>query len=86
MVAQTPALRDYSKRMWQRYGEALASALARESGLDSPSPEIATFSHMVMQVQILAMEADDPDATLDAGFRLLDPGWTAYASTIGLDS
>jgi hypothetical protein len=41
---------------------------------------------MVMQVQILAMEADDPDATLDAGFRLLDPGWTAYASTIGLDS
>jgi AcrR family transcriptional regulator len=86
MVAQAPTLRDYAKRMWQRYGVALADTLAEEAGLDSPSPEITTFSHMEMQVQIVAMDADDPDATLDAGFRLLDPGWTAYASTIGLDS
>jgi len=77
MLAETPALRDYAARMWLRHEEALAAAIADELGLDEPSEQLRVAARFVLQIQILVMESSDQAATLEAGFAVLEQGWSA---------
>ena len=79
---ETPALRDYAAKMWLRHEDALSEAIAEELGLPDPSPEVRVYARFVLQMQLLVNENDDPLATLDAGFRILDGGWAPIEATL----
>lgn len=74
----TPALRDYAARMWLRHEDALADAVAAELGQERPDANIRVFARFVLQIQTMVNESDDPEATLDAGFAVLENGWSAF--------
>lgn len=78
-VNGTPALRDYAALMWLRHEDALAAVLAEEAGLPEPSPEIRVYARFVLQIQLLATWSADTVPDVEAGFRILDGGWDAYA-------
>jgi len=77
---ETPALRDYAAKMWLRHEGALAEVIADELGLEHPTAEIRVYSRFVLQLQLLVTDSDDQLATLEAGFAVLDHGWTAVES------
>lgn len=72
---ETPALREYAAKMWLRHEDALADAIADELGLSAPTPEIRVYARFVLQMQNLVGESEDQQATLEAGFAILDSGW-----------
>lgn len=78
LIDSTPALTDYAQRMWLRHEDALVEVIAAELGQDPPSLEVRAYARFVMQLQLLVLGSSEPHATLDAAFRVLDDGWTAY--------
>lgn len=74
----TPALRDYAAKMWLRHENALAEAIAEELGYPDATLEIRVYARFVLQMQSLVIESADQLATLEAGFRILEGGWSAY--------
>jgi AcrR family transcriptional regulator len=78
LMEQTPALVDYAERMWFRHEDALVAAITEESVLERPSDEIRFYVRAALYIQLLAIKEDDPAATIDAGFRVLDRGWVDY--------
>lgn len=78
-IDQTPALSDYAARMWLRHADALAAAIADDFGLPEPTNEIRVYARFVLQIQPFMSSLPDGMAILDAGFRVLDNGWTGYA-------
>ncbi len=75
MIDSTPALRDYSARMWARNTDALADAIAAETGRDGTDDATRLFAHLTVQVQIMAMASDSPTRVIETGFRMLSDGW-----------
>lgn len=73
---ETPALRDYAARMWLRHEDALSDAIADELGLSEPTAEIRVYSRFILQMQLLVNDTDDQLGTLDAGFAILESGWS----------
>ncbi|MET0861892.1 MAG: TetR/AcrR family transcriptional regulator [Microbacterium sp.] len=71
----TPALREYAAKMWLRHEDALADAIADELGLRGPTTEIRVYARFVLQMQSLISESGNPQATLRAGFAILESGW-----------
>lgn len=78
LMAQTPALVDYAEKMWFRHEDALVAAIAGEFGLAEPSDEIRFYVRFALHIQLSAVRETDPEPTIDAGFKLLDDGWTRY--------
>jgi len=78
LIDSTPALTDYAQRMWLRHEDALIEVIAAELNQDPPSLEVRADARFVMQLQLLVLGSREPHATLDAAFRVLDDGWTAY--------
>jgi len=76
----TPALGDYAARMWVRHEEALAAVIAEEFDLPAPSEEIRAYSRFVLQIQLLVSTSAEQMRMLEAGFRILDGGWSQYAA------
>lgn len=77
LIDSTPALKEYGQRMWLRHEDAVAAAIAAEFGLDEPDDKIRVFARFVLQLALLAGTADDRLRMLDAGFEILDRGWSA---------
>ncbi|GAA4494100.1 hypothetical protein GCM10023191_032710 [Actinoallomurus oryzae] len=77
LVAGTPALSDYARRMWLGYEEELAEAI-RQAGPDSPGAAIAAraVARFVLD-RAQPWRRHDPRAELDAAFTLLADGWPA---------
>ncbi|MEV4668346.1 TetR/AcrR family transcriptional regulator [Microbacterium sp. LWO12-1.2] len=73
---ETPALRDYAARMWLRHEDALSDAIADELGLSEPTAEVRVYARFILQIQLLVNDSDDQLGTLDAGFAILDSGWS----------
>lgn len=77
LVAGTPALRDYARRMWLRHEQELATAI-RRAGPESPGADIAARA-----VARFALDRaqpghhENPRAEIDAAFTLLTNGWPA---------
>jgi AcrR family transcriptional regulator len=78
LMEETPALVDYAERMWFRHEDALVAAITKELGLAEPSDEIRFYVRFALNIQLLATKENDPEPTIDAGFRLLDWGWARY--------
>ncbi|GAA0998702.1 TetR/AcrR family transcriptional regulator [Acrocarpospora macrocephala] len=78
LMEETPALVDYAEKMWFRHEDALAAAITEEFGLTEPSDEIRFYVRFALHIQLIAIREADPEPTIDAGFRLLDEGWTRY--------
>jgi hypothetical protein len=81
MMEATPALQEYASRMWLRHEEALGSVITEEFGLPEPSDEIRIYARFALQIQLFV--TSDKDPMLDAGFRILDQGWSQYQSKLG---
>ncbi|MFI9645875.1 TetR/AcrR family transcriptional regulator [Streptomyces sp. NPDC052040] len=73
LVRDTPALAEYAHRMWMRHQDALARAIAEESGADAL--RCAALARFALESTALADRAPAPDAALDAAFTLLEHGW-----------
>lgn len=76
----TPALQEYASRMWLRHEDSLAAEIAREYDLPEPSDEIRAYVRFALHIQLLVTSATDP--MLEAGFRLLDEGWSRYTTAL----
>lgn len=83
LMVETPALVDYAERMWLRHEDALVEHITAESGLSEPTDSIRLYVRFALQIQLLASRSGDPQATIDAGFRLLDDGARAVAVESG---
>ena len=83
LMEQTPALVDYAEKMWFRHEDALVATITEEFGLAEPSDEIRFYVRFALHIQLSATRETDPAPTIDAGFRLLDEGWTRYRQAGG---
>lgn len=84
LMEETPALVDYAEKMWFRHEDALVTAITEESGRTEPTDEIRFYVRFALQIQLSATREADPEPTIDAGFRLLDEGWTHCRDDLGL--
>ncbi|WP_419817902.1 TetR/AcrR family transcriptional regulator [Glaciibacter flavus] len=78
LMESTPALIAYAERMWFRHEGALADVITEEFGLTEPSDEIRMYVRFALQIQLTATHSEDPISAIDAGFRILDEGWTGH--------
>lgn len=81
LMEETPALGEYAERMWLRHEDALVRGITEEFGLAKPSDQIRFYVRFALQIQLLATRDADPKLTIDAGFRLLDEGWSRYENS-----
>jgi AcrR family transcriptional regulator len=77
LIADTPALRAYSRAMWMRHEAALARAVAEDAGAAEDDPSCAALAHFALESLALARDHPDPDAVVGAAFALLERGWRA---------
>lgn len=75
-IDATPALADYSQKMWLRHEDALIDAIAADLGQAEPSADVRAVARFVLQTQLLALAAVDPAATIRAAFGILENGWS----------
>ncbi|WP_330242428.1 TetR/AcrR family transcriptional regulator [Streptomyces sp. NBC_00525] len=80
LVNSTPALRDYVQAMWLRHTDALARAIAEESGLPEDDPACTALAHFALEAPRAARGHDDPRRAVIRAFDLLEAGWQALAS------
>jgi AcrR family transcriptional regulator len=86
LMDETPALVAYAERMWFRHEDALVAAITKELGLAEPSDEIRFYVRFALNIQLVAAKEDDPESTIDAGFRVLDGGWARYESEVRVEA
>jgi AcrR family transcriptional regulator len=75
LVDNTPALREYSHRMWMRHETALAAAIAAEAGAPADDIQSAALAHFVLEARNLARNHPDPAQATTVVFTLLAKGW-----------
>ena len=77
LVQQTPALREYARGMSLRHENALALALAEQTGRPQDDLLCAAYARFTLETLAFAGSHPDPVAAVDQAFLLLDRGWTA---------
>ncbi|MEV8436746.1 TetR family transcriptional regulator [Actinosynnema sp. NPDC051121] len=75
LISGTPALRQYQVKLWLRGRDALAEAIAAETGRAGDDIAIRALARYVLEIPDLAGSEPDPHAALDAVFDLLEHGW-----------
>jgi AcrR family transcriptional regulator len=75
LVNSTPALRQYSERMWARHTDALAAAIAAETGAEPDDLACVSLARFVLEIPTLAAGRPDRRAAVDRLFDLLEQGW-----------
>jgi AcrR family transcriptional regulator len=75
LVESTPALRDYSERMWVRHAEALAAAIADDLGVEPGDLACATLARFVLQIPAIVRGRPDPVRAVNQVFDVLNHGW-----------
>lgn len=75
LIHSSPALEEYSRRMWTRHADALGKAIADETegGLAARA-----LAHFVAEAIILADECSDRAEAVRTMFGLLERGWGDY--------
>ncbi|WP_405982862.1 TetR/AcrR family transcriptional regulator [Streptomyces sp. NBC_00158] len=79
MIDGSPALREYEESMSLRHGQALAEALAADPRLSRSTTACRATARFTIDAYSLARRADDPGATVDEVFRMIDAAWEATA-------
>ncbi|MHA6764868.1 TetR/AcrR family transcriptional regulator [Streptacidiphilus sp. PAMC 29251] len=77
LVQETPALRDYSQRMWTRHEAALARAIAEAAGAPEDDISCAALARFALAARSLILQNPEPRRAADEAFALLETGWTA---------
>lgn len=75
LIESTPALRDYSERMWTRHTAALAAAIAEQVGAAPDDLACTTLARFVLEIPALTRGAPDRTAAVDQVFDILRNGW-----------
>ncbi|WP_214415865.1 TetR/AcrR family transcriptional regulator [Sphaerisporangium fuscum] len=81
MTQETPALLEYSQRMWLRHETALAHAIAAAAGAPADDPVCAALSRFALETIRLAHDHDDPEQAIHRIFDLLEQGWNRTMGT-----
>jgi hypothetical protein len=76
-VEETPALRDYARRMWTRHEAALARAIAEAVGAPEDDVSCAALARFALESRSLVLRHPDPHRAADEIFALLERGWAA---------
>ncbi|SDH31033.1 transcriptional regulator, TetR family [Lentzea fradiae] len=79
-VQRTPALREYARTMWLRHEEALARAIAAESGRPADDLTCAALARFALETVAFARSRPDPAAAFAHAWELLDRGWAAITA------
>jgi AcrR family transcriptional regulator len=77
LVQETPALRDYSQRMWTRHETALARAIAEAVGAPQDDVSCAALARFALAARSLILQHPEPRRAADEAFGLLEHGWAA---------
>jgi AcrR family transcriptional regulator len=77
LIEQTPALREYSRKMWMRYELALAAEIADDVGAPHDDPACRALAHFSIEVIDLVFGGSDPELMVERAFDLLEHGWHA---------
>ncbi|AKA01456.1 MULTISPECIES: TetR/AcrR family transcriptional regulator [Streptomyces] len=75
LIDDTPALRDYARRMWLQHEVDLAAAIADESGVPEGDPTCRALARFALEARDLGHGTPDPDAAIARAFDLLEQGW-----------
>lgn len=75
LVASTPALRAYARRVWIGCETALTDVMAAELGRDATDLELRLLARYVLEAPDLAGAQDDPRQALETLFDHLEQGW-----------
>ncbi|BCJ55016.1 TetR family transcriptional regulator [Actinoplanes sp. NBRC 14428] len=79
-VQRTPALREYARAMWLRHEEALARAIAAQTGRPADDLTSAALACFALEIVTLARSRPDPAAAVARACELLDRGWAAVTA------
>ncbi|NKY53261.1 TetR/AcrR family transcriptional regulator [Nocardia vermiculata] len=79
LIMNTPALREYSRRLWIRCEAPLAAAIAAELGRPPEDITARAVARYVLEIPQFAGGEPDPRAALDAIFALLEHGMHGVA-------
>jgi AcrR family transcriptional regulator len=74
LIMGTPALRDYSRKLWIRCEAPLAQAIAAEIGRASDDITARAAARYVLEIPQFVGDEPDPLAALNAVFDLLETG------------
>ena len=80
MIMNTPALRGYSRTLWIRCEEPLATAIATEVGRPPDDLTARAVARYVLEIPQFVGDAADPLDALGAVFDLLEHGLTEAVS------
>ncbi|WP_189251246.1 TetR/AcrR family transcriptional regulator [Streptosporangium pseudovulgare] len=75
LVDDTPALREYFRRMWLEHEIDLAAAIADEIGAPPADPGCRALAHFALEARSLGHDGPDPEAAIARAFDLLEHGW-----------
>lgn len=75
MIDASPALRQYEASMRLRHAESLAAAIAVDLGLAQTTTACRTIARFSIDAFALGREADDPQATVDEIFMMIEAAW-----------
>ncbi len=75
LVETTPALRDYSERMWTRHTASLGTAIAEELGREPDDLACHALARFVLDIPALIRGRKDAEASISTVFDLLSSGW-----------
>lgn len=74
LIVGTPALRDYSRKLWIRCEAPLAEAIAGELGRSPGDLTARAVARYVLEIPQFLSDEPDPRAALDTVFDLLEHG------------
>jgi AcrR family transcriptional regulator len=77
LVSSAPALREYAHRMWLRHEEALAAAVAAESGRPADDPACAALAHLALECAAAGFGQPNWVQAVERAFDILELGWAA---------
>ena len=80
MIEDSPALRQYDESMRLRHAQSLAAAIAADLALPQTTTTCQAIARFTLDAFSLAREADDPHATVDEVFRMIEAAWAERAS------
>jgi AcrR family transcriptional regulator len=76
LVDSTPALREYSERMWTRHTAALSRSIADDLGVGHDDIACRALARFVLGIPALTRGRQDPRTDVEKVFELLEHGWS----------
>ncbi|WP_405165899.1 TetR/AcrR family transcriptional regulator [Nocardia sp. NBC_01499] len=77
MVADTPVLREYARRMWLRHETTLARTIAEDIGAPNDDISCAALARFALDASDVIERHANPQRAADEIFALLENGWNA---------